>query len=91
MKNHFVWRPRPLKHDRHSQHNTHTLTIRMLLLQLVVIPVSIVVKLLECEGKYRRCEDLNDDARHIIEVPAHSVDGEGEEGEDKRAGERRLH
>ena len=24
-KNHFVWRPCPLQHDRHSQHNTHTL------------------------------------------------------------------
>lgn len=23
-KNHFVWRPCPLQHDRHSQHNTHT-------------------------------------------------------------------
>nr|DAW82401.1 MAG TPA: hypothetical protein [Caudoviricetes sp.] len=49
----------------------------MLLLLLVVIPVSVVVKLLEREGEYRRCEDLNDDAGHIIEVPAHSVDGEG--------------
>ena len=63
----------------------------MLLLLLVVIPVSVVVKLLECEGEYRWCEDLNDDAGHIIEVPAHSVDSEGEEGEDKRAGERRFH
>ena len=51
----------------------------MLLLQLVVIPVSVVVKLLECEGEYRRGEDLNDDAGHIIEVPAHSVDGKGEQ------------
>ena len=63
----------------------------MLLLQLVVIPVSVVVQLLECNREHSRCEDLNDDAGHIIEVPAHSVDGEGEEGEDKRAGERRFH
>ena len=63
----------------------------MLLLLLVVIPVSVVVQLLECEGEYRGCEDLNDYAWHIVEVPAHSVDSEGEEGQDKRAGERRFH